>query len=83
VAGLAAEARLAELRTLTLVMAGLGPAIHEDRRPGAIQAFLLVVIASSRATKQSSFLKAGLLRFARNDGYHLSHAAATGALPCA
>jgi len=36
-----------------IVMAGLDPAIHEDRRPGAIPALFLAVIARSEATKQS------------------------------
>jgi hypothetical protein len=52
VAGIATEARF-ELRSSNIVMAGLDPAIHENRRPGAIPAFFLAVIARSEASKRS------------------------------
>jgi hypothetical protein len=66
VAGLAAEARFAELRLS--VIAGRDPAIQENKRPGAIPAFFIRLCESTGSSnalpmtgsaKQSSFEFAG------------------------
>jgi hypothetical protein len=77
VARIAAEARL-ELRVSTIVMAGLDPAIHDKRRPGAIPAFFLRSLRANgsrecaaddtlrdEAIHLSVSLRYGLLRLAR------------------